>query len=231
MIFNNRIEKAEFIKRPNRFNAHVLFQGEEHVVHVPNTGRCKEILKPGTTVILREELNPNRKTRYDLMAAYKEDVLISIDSQVPNKVVREALENGKIEKLKKYNKIEREKFYGKSRFDFRLIDDNGQEYFLEVKGVTLEVDGQARFPDAPTERGTRHVRELIDAKREGKGAGIMFLIQLEGVNSFRTNYETDIKFSEAVKSAIENEVDVFAYNCKVTEDSISIFEPIKIDII
>lgn len=230
MIFKNNIKTAKFIRRPNRFNAHVLVDGKEEVVHVPNTGRCREILKEGATVVLREELNPSRKTRYDLMAVYKEDKLISIDSQVPNKVVREALENGVIPSLKVYNLIEREKTFGKSRFDFKLSNDFGEEYYLEVKGVTLEFSGEARFPDAPTERGTKHVLELVEAKKQGKGAGILFLIQLEEVDNFRPNYEMDENFGKAVKYAKENGVDIFAYSCSVTEDSISIFKEVKVRI-
>lgn len=159
------ILKAEFIKRPNRFQAYVKINKEIEMVHVPNTGRCREILTPGSTVILREENNINRKTRYDLIAGYKGDMLISIDSQIPNKVVHEALMNFKIEILKEYTNIKREKTFGKSRFDFKLEKENGQIYYLEVKGVTLENDGLTMFPDAPTERGTKHILELIDVKK------------------------------------------------------------------
>ncbi|MEQ8196724.1 MAG: DNA/RNA nuclease SfsA [Clostridiaceae bacterium] len=228
MKFTDNIEKAIFIKRPNRFNAHVLLNGEEIVVHVPNTGRCREILIPGAKVILREGLNPNRKTRYDLIAAYKEDKLINIDSQVPNKVVKEALHRGFIEELKNYTVIESEKFYGKSRFDFRLSNSPEDLYYLEVKGVTLENFGEARFPDAPTERGARHVMELVDAKREGHGAGILFLIQMKEVISFSPNYDMDPAFGNAVKFAKENDVDIYAYNCQVTEESIEILKPVDI---
>lgn len=228
MRFKNNIKKAEFLKRPNRFNAHVNLGNQELVVHVPNTGRCKEILVPGASVILREELNPTRKTKYDLIAVYKDDKLISIDSQLPNKVVREALESGAITPLNGYTIIEREKFYGKSRFDFKLSNYEGIEYYLEVKGVTLEFEGEARFPDAPTERGARHVLELIQAKKEGKGAGILFLIQMKEINSFRPNYEMDANFGNAVKLAKENGVDIFAYNCIVTEDSIALLDPIQV---
>lgn len=228
MKFTDNIEKAIFIKRPNRFNAHVLLNGEEIVVHVPNTGRCREILIPDAKVILREGLNPNRKTRYDLIAAYKEDKLINIDSQVPNKVVKEALHRGFIEELKNYTVIESEKFYGKSRFDFRLSNSPEDLYYLEVKGVTLENFGEARFPDAPTERGARHVMELVDAKREGHGAGILFLIQMKEVISFSPNYDMDPAFGNAVKFAKENDVDIYAYNCQVTEESIEILKPVDI---
>ncbi|MDZ5038470.1 DNA/RNA nuclease SfsA, partial [Clostridium perfringens] len=136
----------------------VILKDEEIVVHVPNTGRCKEILKDGTKVFLREELNPTRKTKYDLIAAIKGDTLISIDSQIPNKVVNEALVNKKINILNKYTKISREKTFGKSRFDFKLSTEDEKEiYYLEVKGVTLEENGHCMFPDAPTERGVKHI--------------------------------------------------------------------------
>ena len=151
MKYNKKIFKAEFISRPNRFNAIVKLNEEEIKVHVPNTGRCREILVQGCTVFLREEPNPTRKTPYDLMAVYKGEKLISIDSQIPNKVVDEALRNKKIKGLEEYTNILREKTFGKSRFDFKISTEEGKEYFLEVKGVTLEDDGYARFPDAPTE--------------------------------------------------------------------------------
>ncbi|MGL5354630.1 MAG: DNA/RNA nuclease SfsA, partial [Clostridium sp.] len=146
MKYGKRIFEAIFIERPNRFNALVMLNNEEITVHVSNTGRCREILIPGCKVYLREELNPTRKTKYDLVAAVKEEKLISIDSQIPNKVVDEALKLGKIEKLKKYNNILREKTFGKSRFDFKLSTDSDEIYYLEVKGVTLEDNRYSRFP-------------------------------------------------------------------------------------
>jgi sugar fermentation stimulation protein len=229
MNFKNNIEIGVFINRPNRFNANVILEGKEIVVHVPNTGRCKEILKPNSKVILREELNPNRKTKYDLIAAYKDDSkLINIDSQVPNKVVKEALQKRVIKELSKYEVIESEKFYGNSRFDFRLTSSLGEVYYLEVKGVTLELEGKAAFPDAPTERGTKHVLELVEAKKNGNGAGIMFLIQMEEVLSFTPNYTMDSKFGEAVKFANDNGVDIYAYCCKVTEKSIEILREVEV---
>ena len=149
MFINKRIFTAEFTNRPNRFQAFVKLNGEEIMVHVPNTGRCREILVPESTVILREELNPTRKTLYDLIAVYKNSKLINIDSQIPNKVVEEALNDRKIKSLVKYNIIQRERTFGNSRFDFKLSNDMGEEYYLEVKGVTLEIDGKSMFPDAP----------------------------------------------------------------------------------
>ncbi|MDD7795034.1 DNA/RNA nuclease SfsA [Clostridium sp. 'White wine YQ'] len=229
MEFKNNIEVGVFLERPNRFNAKVVLNGEEIVVHVPNTGRCREILKPNTKVILREELNPSRKTKYDLIAAYKdESKLINIDSQIPNKVVKEALQKRIIKELSNYEIIESEKFYGSSRFDFRLTNSLGEVYYLEVKGVTLELHGKASFPDAPTERGTKHVLELIEAKKNGNGAGIMFLIQMEEILSFTPNYSMDSKFGEAVKFANKNGVDIYAYSCKVTEKSIEILKEIEV---
>lgn len=230
MKFNNNFYKAKFIKRPNRFNAQVMLDNEIITVHVPNTGRCRELLKEDAIVVLREELNPNRKTKYDLVAVYKGEVLINIDSQVPNKVVEEALKNEKIDKLKKYNIITREKTFGKSRFDFKLTNNNDELYYLEVKGATLEDNGEIRFPDAPTERGAKHILELIEIKKLGMGAGVLFLVQMDEAKYFRPNWEMDKKFSEALKSAKEIGVDIFAYTCFVKEDEISIKEEIEVRI-
>ncbi|MEW9097199.1 MAG: DNA/RNA nuclease SfsA [Clostridiaceae bacterium] len=228
MIINKKVVKAEFIKRPNRFKAYIKLDGEEMMVHVPNTGRCREILTPGCTVILREENNPLRKTKYDLIAGYKGDKLINIDSQIPNKVVEEALKKGLIEPLSNYNIIQREKTYGNSRFDFKLSNNEGDEYYLEIKGVTLEENGETRFPDAPTDRGRKHILELIQIKKEGKGAGILFLIQMDDVKYFTPNDEMDKPFGEALRLAHENGVDLFAYDCKVGESFITLNN--KIDI-
>ena len=228
MIYDKRIVKAEFINRPNRFYSNVKLEGKEIKVHVPNTGRCKELLIPGCTVYLREENNPARKTPYDLIAVEKGHSLVSIDSHIPNKDVEEALQKGKIEKLKGYKNILREKMFEKSRFDFKLSNDESDEYYLEIKGVTLEDKGYARFPDAPTERGARHLMELIEAKRRGYGAGVLFLIQLEKVYKFSPNDETDYKFGEALRAAKVAGVDIFAYNCLVTEESIEINKEVEI---
>ena len=230
MKFEKNIFEGIFLNRPNRFNAKVILNNEEITVHVPNTGRCKEILKEGTKVFLREELNENRKTKYDLIAAMKGDILINIDSQIPNKVVNEALKNKKIKTLHKYIKINREKTFGKSRFDFKLSTEDEEDiYYLEVKGVTLEEGGHCRFPDAPTERGARHILELIEAKKQGYGAGILFLIQLDNVRTFSPNDDTDPEFSNALRLAKESGVDIMVYNCTVEKDSIELKD--KVDII
>ena len=228
MEYNKNIYVATFLERPNRFNAKVIFEEQEIVVHVPNTGRCKEILIPGCQVFIREETNPTRKTKYDLIGAYKGDKNICIDSQIPNKVVREALDNGAVDNLKEYTNILSEKTFGNSRFDFKLSKEDGQEYYLEVKGVTLEEDGHSRFPDAPTERGRKHLLELIEVKKTGRGAGVFFLVQIEDVQTFRPNDETDPKFAQALREAARNGVDIFAYSSIVTESGIKLDKPLKI---
>lgn len=228
MKYNKNIFKAIFVKRPNRFNANVIYNGEEIVVHVPNTGRCKELLIPGATVLLREENNPNRKTKFDLIAVYKEGKNISIDSQIPNKVVKEALLNKAVDKLVGYTNILSEKTFGSSRFDFKLSKDSGEEYYLEVKGVTLEENGECRFPDAPTERGAKHLVELIEVKKSGRGAGVLFLIQMEDAINFTANDERDPKFGEALRKAKSEGVDIFAYSCKVNEEGITLDKAIEI---
>lgn len=228
MKYGSVIEKAIFLRRPNRFQSYVNLNGEEILVHVPNTGRCREILKEGCTVLLRKGTTPNRKTPYDLIAAYKGDILINIDSQIPNKVVEEALKNKKIEKLVKFKHIMREKTFGNSRFDFKLQDDEENTYYLEVKGVTLEESMEARFPDAPTDRGRKHILELIEVKNIGMGAGIIFLIQIDNVNKFYPNDKTDPKFGEALRLAKSKGVDIFSYNCRVTEEEIELLNPVEI---
>lgn len=228
MKYTKKIVEASFIKRPNRFNAHVLVDNEEIVVHVPNTGRCKELLTEGAKVFLREEDNPNRKTKYDLVCVIKENKFISMDSQIPNKVVYEALINGKIDKLKDYTEVLKEKTFGKSRFDFKLKNQEEHEYYLEVKGVTLEDNGYAKFPDAKTERGARHIMELIEAKEQGYGAGVLFLIQMEDVNKFSPNDERDPEFGIALRKAKEAGVDIFVYNCLCDITGIELYKEIEI---
>ncbi len=221
------IKTATFLKRPNRFIAHVLIDSQEEIVHVKNTGRCKEILKEGTTVILEEGTNPNRKTKYSLIAAYKEDVLINIDSQVPNTVIYEAIMEEKIEGILGITSLRREVFYDKSRFDL-YFETNHQKGFIEVKGVTLEKEQIAMFPDAPTERGCKHVLEMIKAVEEGYKGYICFLIQMKGIKHFTPNTVQDPDFAEALQLASKKGVQIIAYDAKVLEDEITIGHPIKI---
>jgi len=227
MRFDSDIIEAEFIKRPNRFIAHVKLDQKEIIVHVPNTGRCKELLIEGVKVILREGKTEGRKTPYDLISVFKGNRLINIDSQAPNKIVYEALLNKKIDKLKKYNEVYKEKKFGKSRFDFYLKDDS-EEYYLEIKGVTLEENGIVKFPDAPTTRGTKHLRELIELKKSGVGAGVLFVVQLSGVEYFTPNEERDRDFTEALLEAEQVGVDIMAYECIVKQDEVILNNEIEV---
>jgi len=227
MNIEKNVFTAKFINRPNRFQAYIYKDEEEIMVHVPNTGRCREILIPGASVILREENNPTRKTRFDLIGGYKGKRFINIDSQIPNKVVEEALKLKKINALSRFDIIEREKTFGNSRFDFRLKKGE-EEYYLEVKGVTLEEEGRTMFPDAPTERGRKHLLELVEVVKSGRGAGVLFLIQMDGVDYFTPHDEMDKAFGEALRFAKANGVEVFAYDCEVGETFITLKSEIKI---
>ena len=220
------IAEGRFIDRPNRFIAHVEINGQVETVHVKNTGRCRELLLPGTQVFLERSSNPARKTAYDLVCVNKKGRgLINMDSQIPNKAALEWIKAGHLfqEKIQ----VTPEKTYGNSRFDLYVCSEK-RKAFIEVKGVTLESDNIARFPDAPTERGARHLMELIEAKRRGYGAGVLFLIQLENVYKFSPNDERDSKFGEALRAAKAAGVDIFAYNCLVTEESIEINQEVEI---
>jgi sugar fermentation stimulation protein A len=217
MTYKN-IVKAKFISRPNRFIAHVELDGEELTVHVKNTGRCKELLIKGCTVYLDKADNPERKTAYDLVAVEKDGRIINIDSQAPNAVVKEWLE-----RRGEYDLIHPEHKYADSRIDFYMEKGNDR-YLMEVKGCTLFRDEVGYFPDAPTKRGAKHLRELTKALDEGYGTIIAFVIQGEGISEVRPNSETDPEFTEAFNEALEAGVEVLFLKCKVTEDSIDIIE-------
>jgi len=221
------IEKAIFIKRPNRFIAHVILNGKEEIVHVKNTGRCREILLPGTEVILEKAQNPNRKTAYSLIGGYKGNTLINIDSQVPNAVVFEGIRDNKVHDIFDVTKVRREVVYGNSRFDiyFETAIDKG---FVEVKGVTLEENGAAMFPDAPTKRGTKHIYEMIEAVKKGYRGYILFLIQMKGVRYFTPHKEMDKPFAAALCKAWENGVKILAYDSRVTENEIVLDSPVEV---
>ena len=210
--------QAKFIDRPNRFIAHVDLNGNVETVHVKNTGRCKELLIPGVTVILEESDNVSRKTKYDLIGVYKKGFgLINIDSQAPNKVAKEWLES------KDYTYIRPEYTYGNSRIDFYMEKDE-KKYLMEVKGCTLERDGIGYFPDAPTERGVKHIYELIKAKKEGYEAALAFVIQMEGVNEVFPNIETHPEFGTAMSDAKAAGVNIIFIKCKVLEDRLEYAE-------
>ena len=215
------ITKAIFIDRPNRFIAHVTVDGHDETVHVKNTGRCKELLIPGCTVYLTASDNPSRKTRYDLVAVIKDNgLLINIDSQAPNKVVAEYLQ-----KLS-YDVIIPEYTFGDSRIDFYMEKKHSrgkvEKYLMEVKGCTLERSGIGYFPDAPTERGVKHIHELIKAKKEGYHAILAFVIQMDGIKEVRANVETHPEFGKAMEEAKAAGVDVWFFQCHVEPDSLRI---------
>ena len=210
----NDIVSANFISRPNRFIAYIELGGEKLTVHVKNTGRCKELLIPGCRVYLEKAQNPERKTPYDLVAVEHEGKIINIDSQAPNKVVKEYLE-----RQNKYDYIKPEYKYGNSRIDFYMEKGN-DKYLMEVKGCTLFRDGVGLFPDAPTERGAKHLRELALAREQGYNAIIAFVIQGEGIRTVEPNTETDPEFARAFYEAKEAGVEVLFIECKVTPNSI-----------
>jgi len=216
---------GRFLERPNRFIAHVDIDNTVCVCHVKNTGRCRELLQPGAAVYLEESDNPARKTRYDLIGVEKGDLLINMDSQAPNKVFGEFAAAGNF--LPELTLIRPEYTWGDSRFDF-LLEDKVGKIFVEVKGVTLEVDGQARFPDAPTERGIKHLHGLMEAVRRGHRAAVVFVIQMKGIHSFRPNDETHAAFGQALRQAHEHGVEVLAYDCLVGRDTLTMDQPVPV---
>ena len=220
------IVAGKFIKRPNRFIAKVEIDGVTETVHVKNTGRCRELLVKGSTVYLEKSNNPERKTRYDLIAVLKNgNNIINMDSQIPNAVTDEWLRKGNL--FSKDAIIRREVTHNKSRFDF-YIEDGDRKIFLEVKGCTLETDGIARFPDAPTERGVKHINELIDCINLGFEAYILFVIQMKGINHFEPNDCTHKAFGDALRLAQKSGVKILAYDCYVTSDRIEIDKEVKV---
>lgn len=221
-----RIVEGKFIQRINRFIAEVYINDKIEKVHVKNTGRCKELFIEGTTVYLQKSDNPNRKTNYSLISIYKDDMLINMDSQVPNQVITEAIENNLIKGFENLTYIKREQTYGNSRFDI-YYETEDRKGFIEVKGVTLEIGGIAKFPDAPTIRGSKHLNELIKGQNEGYKNYIIFLIQLEEVNHFYPNHLTDPNFAKALKEAETAGVIVKCFTSKITKDTIELFEEIK----
>ena len=215
MNYNKTIQ-GKFVSRPNRFIAQVEIEGKLETVHVKNTGRCKELLLPGAEVVLEDCENPNRKTRYDLISVYKENFgWINMDSQAPNKVALEWL------KRLDFDYIKPEYKYGDSRIDF-YMEKGESKYLVEVKGCTLEVDGIGYFPDAPTERGVKHIRELAKSAELGYVPVLAFVIQMEGIMEVRPNVTTHPEFGIALEEAKEAGVQVLFLPCKVREDSLEI---------
>ena len=220
----DRMVPGFFVDRPNRFIAHVEIGGEIQTVHVKNTGRCRELLQPGTEVWCQESTNPNRKTKYDLITVRKGERLINMDSQAPNTAAGEWLRNGGLGQIEN---LKAEVFRDDSRFDFAFSKD-GKQCFLEVKGVTLENDGVCAFPDAPTERGAKHLKGLAQLAREGYGAYVLFVIQMPDVKYLHPNDATDPAFGAALRKAAENGVTVLAMDCAVTEDRMEIRLPVPV---
>lgn len=234
------IDKAVFLARPNRFIAHVRLEGgaERVICHVKNTGRCRELLTPGAAVYVEKADNPARKTQYDLIAVEKPDVsretsvrLINMDAQAPNKVFQEWAAGGGF--LPNLKLLRPETTWGNSRFDFYYeLSENGGggpvKGFVEVKGVTLEEGGAAYFPDAPTERGVKHVEELMALKAAGYGAHLCFVVQMEGVSHFSPNDRTHPAFGAALRRAEAAGVELLAVDCAVTPDSLTIRKPVEI---
>ena len=226
------IVKGKFISRPSRFIAEVKINGETALCHVRNTGRCKELLITGADVYMEDFAGRmgNRRLRYSLIAVIKGNMLINMDSQAPNKVVAEAFQSGviRLPEMSELRVIKAEKAYGSSRLDFYVENTCGRKGFIEVKGVTLEENGIAMFPDAPTERGVRHIEELCRAVSEGFCAYIVFVIQMKGVSLFTPNYRTHAAFGEALKKASACGVHILCCDCLVTPGSISAGVPVKL---
>ena len=210
-----------FKNRPNRFIAEVLIGNNVELVHVPNTGRCKELLVDNAVVWLKPSDNPNRKTKFTLHFVENRGVLVSLYSQEANSIVYDAIINNKIRELSFYNIHEREKKVNNSRIDLYLANEN-EECYVEVKGVTLVIGDEARFPDAPTERGTKHLNELIKLKKEGNRCIVFFLIQHPIGKSFKPNWENDPKFSQTLKKAHESGVEILVYKCDNQLDGIEL---------
>ena len=225
MTYNN-IHKGIFRSRPNRFIAEVEIDDRLERCHVKNTGRCKELLLPGTVVYLNQTDNSNRTTKYDLVAVYKDDNLVNIDSQAPNRAFREHLQAGRY--IDGITVIKPEAKYGSSRFDF-YVEAGHRKIFIEVKGVTLEQDGVALFPDAPTERGIKHLNELAQSIQDGYEAHVVFIIQMKGaLKHFTPNYETHPEFGDALVKAQSAGVKISALDCIVTPNSLTIDCPVPI---
>ena len=217
-----KIIKGTFLERPNRFIAYVRIGENVETVHVKNTGRCKELLREGSTVYLSKSDNPHRKTKYDLVAVKKyiddnKSIIVNIDSQIVNDVVEEWLKNGNL--FSKNSKLKREVSFENSRFDFYIEDDNVKA-FLEVKGVTLENEGVASFPDAPTERGIKHLNELCKCKSKGFDAYILFVIQMKGISLFKPDETIHKQFADALRNAKKCGVEIICIDCIVSENEI-----------
>lgn len=224
MRYAQNIVPGRFLARPNRFIAHIEIDGKAEICHVKNTGRCRELLPEGATVYCADCLSPTRKTRYDLIAAEKGSRLINMDAQAPNAAARQWLEQGGLGEIAQ---LRAEHTFGSSRFDFSFVKD-GRQCFLEVKGVTLENNGVCAFPDAPTQRGTKHLQELARLSRAGYGAYVLFVIQMSEVKYLHPNDDTDPIFAQALRHAAQAGVNILAMDCAVTPNTMTIRKPVEI---
>ncbi|MGJ7922170.1 DNA/RNA nuclease SfsA [Neobacillus sp. LXY-4] len=222
-----KVVHGRLVKKINRFIAEVLINGTTEKVHIKNTGRLKELLQPDAEVLLEFSDNPNRKTKYSLVAALKNGRWVNIDSQATNTVAFEALKSGKIAEFGLVDTVRREVTYGDSRFDLYFEKDH-QKGFIEVKGVTLENNGMALFPDAPTSRGTKHVLELAKAAQEGYRGVILFVVQMKGCTGFAPNREMDGAFADALSQASQQGVEILVYDCIVKENELILGVPIPV---
>ena len=218
-----KIVRGVFVDRPNRFLARVKMLNEVTPCFLPNPGRMHELLLPDVEVFVKEAWKENRKTRYDMIGVMHNGELVSVDTRVPNKLVFEALKNKELEEFKDYDFVKPEWSYGNSRFDF-FLSNNNEKCLLEVKSCTLLKDGVALFPDAPTLRGSRHLRELIGAKKEGYRACVLFVIQRVNAHVFGPNDETDPDFGEAFRDALQNGVEAYAYYSEFLETRITLMD-------
>ena len=225
MEYPNIVE-GTFISRPNRFIAQVEIGGREETCHVKNTGRCKELLVPGCTVYLARSDNPARKTKYDLVTVQKGERLINMDSQAPNKVVQEWLEQGGLPGV---TLVRPETKYDQSRFDF-YFEQGSRKAFMEVKGVTLEDGGVVRFPDAPTARGSKHLHELVKAHREGYDVYLFLVVQMADVDHFEPNWRTDPDFGQSLLEAQDHGVQILCYDCDVTPKTLKIGKKVAVQL-
>jgi len=225
MMIYNDIRKGVFVRRPNRFIAEVETDGKVEVCHVKNTGRCRELLIPGATVYVNHVDNPKRSTAYDMVAVYKNDMLVNIDSYAPNLAFGEYLRQGKF--LDNITLVKSETKYGGSRFDF-YAETAAKKIFIEVKGVTLEENGVAMFPDAPTERGIKHLNELAACIADGNDAYAVFVIQMKGISHFTPNYKTHQAFGDTLAKVANAGVNVLAFDCVVKPNEMVIGSPIPI---
>lgn len=219
------IKPAKFINRLNRFIAEIEINNNIEFCHVKNTGRCKELFIKGTDIFVQENNNENRKTKYSLICVKKGNILINIDSQIPNYVVKEAIEKGVIECFKNITLLKLETKYKNSRFDIYFERKSGEKGFIEIKGVTLENEGIVKFPDAPSIRAIKHINELIEATKEGYETYILFVVQLKNVKHFEPN---NLEFHKALKDAKNNNVHILAYDCFVDCDEIILKDKVSV---